>query len=119
MTARLSLPILMAAALAAGAAQAQVAETPVRMTFKADPLTSPTAAEASLRQAAFAPRRAERELRVPGIAKTAVDQRLGPEGLTGALGVLCGIKPGADRFAAHGHDPNGRFVGAKLSLAFR
>jgi hypothetical protein len=56
-----------------------------------------------------------------GVAKTAVDARL-DEGVTGAFGFLCGLKPGADRSGAagaRGVDPTGRFVGAKLSLAFR
>jgi hypothetical protein len=51
-----------------------------------------------------------------------VDRTLAGEDLTGALGFLCGIQPGADRngaAAARGSDPNGRFLGAKLSLAFR
>lgn len=61
-------------------------------------------------------------LRRAGIARTAIDRRLSGEDLTGSLGFLCGIQPGADRrgaAAAHGVDPTGRFVGAKLSLAFR
>jgi hypothetical protein len=60
--------------------------------------------------------------RIPGIARTAVDVRLAPRDLTGSMGFLCGIQPGADRSgiaAARGVDPTGRFVGAKLSLAFR
>jgi len=61
-------------------------------------------------------------LRRAGIARTAVDRRLSGDDLTGYLGFLCGIQPGADRngaAAARGVDPSGRFVGAKLSLAFR
>lgn len=57
-----------------------------------------------------------------GIARTAVDRRLAGDDLMGYLGFLCGIQPGADRngaAAARGVDPSGRFVGAKLSLAFR
>jgi hypothetical protein len=59
--------------------------------------------------------------RIPGVAKTAVDRRL-DDGATGSLGFLCGLQPGADKYgagAAHGYDPTGRFVGAKLSFAFR
>jgi hypothetical protein len=59
--------------------------------------------------------------RLPGVAKTAVDRKL-DDGATGSLGFLCGLQPGADRYgagAAHGYDPTGRFVGAKLSFAFR
>lgn len=61
-------------------------------------------------------------LKRAGIAQTAVDRRLAGDDLTGYLGFLCGIQPGADRngaAAARGVDPSGRFVGAKLSLAFR
>src|SRR5690242_17829973 len=61
-------------------------------------------------------------LRRAGIARTAIDRRLSSEDVTGALGFLCGIQPGAQRSgaaAARGVDPSGRFVGAKLSLAFR
>ena len=61
-------------------------------------------------------------LKRAGIARTAVDRRLSGEDLTGYLGFLCGIQPGAERngaAAARGVDPSGRFVGAKLSLAFR
>lgn len=57
-----------------------------------------------------------------GIARTAIDGRLSGDDLTGYLGFLCGIQPGAERngaAAARGVDPSGRFVGAKLSLAFR
>ncbi|MDZ4369962.1 MAG: hypothetical protein U1C74_00880 [Phenylobacterium sp.] len=61
-------------------------------------------------------------LRRAGLAKTSVDRRLGDDDMTGSLGFLCGIQPGADRggaAAARGVDPHGRFLGAKLSLAFR
>ncbi len=62
------------------------------------------------------------EMRRAGITRTAVDRALAGDDLTGSLGFLCGIQPGADRngiAAARGQDPNGRFLGAKLSLAFR
>lgn len=56
-----------------------------------------------------------------GVAKTAIDARLDTD-VTGALGFLCGLQSGARRSgaaSARGVDPTGRFVGAKLSLAFR
>lgn len=56
-----------------------------------------------------------------GVAKTAVDRRIS-EGLSGSLGFLCGLHPsvGDDGASAmRGVDPQGRFLGAKLSLAFR
>jgi hypothetical protein len=56
-----------------------------------------------------------------GVARTAVDRRLDDK-LTASLGFLCGMHGDMDdRWAAgaQGSDPHGRFVGAKLSLAFR
>jgi len=56
-------------------------------------------------------------------AKTAIDHRFaGRQDVTGSLGFLCGLQPGhtdSGGAAAYGIDPHGRFVGAKLSLAFR
>jgi hypothetical protein len=56
-------------------------------------------------------------------AKTAVDHRFTrSQDVTGSVGFLCGLKPGHNETggaAAYGVDPHGRFVGAKLSIAFR
>ena len=56
-------------------------------------------------------------------AKTAIDHRFSrSDDVTGSLGFLCGLLPGhaaAGGAAAFGQDPHGRFVGAKLSFAFR
>ena len=56
-------------------------------------------------------------------ATTAVDHRFsGRDGVTGSLGFLCGLQPGHTEnggAAAFGSDPHGRFLGAKLSFAFR
>ena len=56
-------------------------------------------------------------------AKTAIDHRFSRrDDVTGSLGFLCGLQPGhneAGSAAAYGADPHGRFVGAKLSFAFR
>ena len=56
-----------------------------------------------------------------GVAKTSVDQRFS-QGLTASLGFLCdphaAIKYDAAT-ARPGADPEGKFLGAKLSLAFR
>jgi len=60
--------------------------------------------------------------RIPGVAKTAVDHRFSESDLTGSMGFMCGLNPGAQLYGAagaRGYDPNGRFVGARLSLAFR
>lgn len=59
-------------------------------------------------------------LRQAGMAKTAVSQT--DDDVTGALGFLCGLQPGqkaSGPASARGYDPNGRFLGAKLSIALR
>ena len=71
---------------------------------------------------AIAHERPTGEERTRGIATTSVDHEFGGRGLTGQAGFLCGLAPGHnDRgaAAANGYDPQGRFLGAKLSLAFR
>ncbi len=54
-----------------------------------------------------------------GVARTAIEHREG--GISGGVGVLCGIAPSADTSGvgtARGYDNEGRFVGAKLGFAF-
>lgn len=54
-----------------------------------------------------------------GVARTAIERRQG--GVSGGLGVLCGIQPSADTSGvgtARGYDNDGRFVGAKLGFSF-
>lgn len=54
-----------------------------------------------------------------GIARTAIERREG--GVSGGVGVLCGIQPSADTSGigtARGYDNDGRFVGAKLGFSF-
>lgn len=54
-----------------------------------------------------------------GVARTAIERRDG--GVSGGVGVLCGIQPSADTSgvgAARGYDNDGRFVGAKLGFSF-
>jgi len=107
----------LALGLVAGAAQA---ETPSQALAQA---VRPGLAAAPAVKLSLDPKSAEAHaLKRAGIARTAIDRRLAGDDLTGALGFLCGIQPGADRngaAAARGVDPSGRFVGAKLSLAFR
>jgi hypothetical protein len=82
----------------------------------------PAAGEADLAAAVFARKAEAQPIRQPGIAKTSVDYASPSDGVSGSLGFLCGLKPGAERTgaaAARGYDPTGRFVGAKLSFAFR
>ena len=60
-------------------------------------------------------------LRAAGIARTSVDPRFASEDVEGSFGFLCGLQSGqTDHGAAavRGFDPQGRFVGAKLKLAF-
>jgi hypothetical protein len=54
-----------------------------------------------------------------GVARTSVERTEG--GVTGSVGVLCGIQPSADNSGigtARGYDNEGRFVGAKLGFSF-
>lgn len=63
----------------------------------------------------------DKPVRIRGVAQTAVDAPLG-EDVTGSMGFMCGLKPGAEKYgaaAARGYDDTGRFVGAKLRVAFR
>ncbi|WP_309604911.1 hypothetical protein [Phenylobacterium sp.] len=55
-------------------------------------------------------------------ARTAVEHRFSRrQDITGSLGLLCGLQPGHTESGggAYGSDPHGRFVGARLSFAFR
>ena len=56
-------------------------------------------------------------------ARTSVDHRFSRrQDITGSLGFLCGLQPGhteSGGAGAYGSDPHGRFVGARLSFAFR
>jgi len=62
-------------------------------------------------------------LRRAGIAKTSMERRFAEaDDVTGSLGFLCGLQPGqkpSGAAAARGYDPNGRFLGAKLSFALK
>jgi opacity protein-like surface antigen len=57
-----------------------------------------------------------------GIAKTSIDHRFDDDDAVGSLGYLCGLNPGqkmSGAAGAAGYDPMGKFLGAKLSFAFR
>jgi len=109
--------------LSAGAAQAQTAAPPAPA-----PLTGARTWVVQGRTGAIparvplaAPYAKAYALRTAGIAQTSVDRRLGPGEVNGALGLLCGRQPDvgmSGAAAASGYDPDGKFVGAKLSLAF-
>ena len=103
--------LLTAAALAslAGAANAQTS------------LTSAVFAAPAASRVSIAPEIARANaLRAAGIAKTSVDHSFSRTA-TASLGFLCGLQPRADEAigSAHGFDSEGRFLGAKLSVAFR
>ena len=112
-----ALPIAIAVLAAWGAADA---ETQPRLI-----LTAPTAAAsdaASLNAAVLAPDRQSHALPQPGVAKTAIDRRFERSQVSGSLGFLCGRPDSLDERADSqplGSDPQGRFLGARLSFAFR
>jgi hypothetical protein len=57
-----------------------------------------------------------------GVAKTSIDHRFDEDGAVGSFGFLCGLNPGqrmSGAAGASGYDPMGKFLGAKLSIAFR
>jgi hypothetical protein len=57
-----------------------------------------------------------------GIAKTSIDRRFADDDATGSFGYLCGLNPGqkmTGAAGAAGYDPMGKFLGAKLTIAFR
>jgi hypothetical protein len=117
-------PMLRLIACASGLALAvagAAAADPLREAVRPGAKPSAEAAR-DLAAAAFAPLPEAERLRRAGIAKTSLDYAGPADGVTGSLGFLCGLKPGAERTGAataRGYDPHGRFVGAKLSFAFR
>jgi hypothetical protein len=60
--------------------------------------------------------------RIEGVTRTSVESHFGVRNdAVGEAGFLCGLLPHPDTAgaaAAFGHDPDGRFVGAKLRVAF-
>ena len=112
--------IALIALAAGGAAQAQTAEALMKAPLRAT--TTGVAVDLTSPSAGFTPRYSQApEPRIPGVAKTSVDHRY-DEGVIGSLGFLCGLEPGAERKGAaamRGYDQTGRFVGAKLRVAFR
>ena len=130
---------LLAAAMVAlaGAADAQTASPPLvlqpyrAVTATTEPLTvkvggGPARPAADLANPldALAPTAIQaRPMESVVFARTAVDHRFSRrDDITGSVGFLCGLQPGhteAGGAAAYGADPHGRFLGAKLSFAFR
>lgn len=118
--ARHRIAILLAFGLAAGASYALAdpvsAPDNPRFRVNAAPATAKGIAHTPLRYAAL------HTPRVEGITKTSVESRFGvQDNAVGEAGFLCGLLPHPDTAgaaAAFGHDPDGRFVGAKLRIAF-
>lgn len=103
-----------------GAAQAQTAPAPPAAAG-VGPAT-PSADLSWLRVPADDRSRAGEDLRAVGIARTSVDHRFAGR-LLGQVGFLCGLHSGVGdddgAVAMRGADPQGKFLGAKLSLAFK
>lgn len=101
---------------AAGAAQAQPAD-PLRAAVFRAPLAEPKPATSSDIRVAYDQAPPERP---EGVAKTAVDHAFDRKAVA-SVGFLCGLDERKDTggaMGAYGSDPQGRFVGAKLHLAF-
>jgi hypothetical protein len=117
---KLSRTLVLAAALAALAAGAHA------QTFTlvpAQPAQQSKVADATALNAAVSSRFSEAgALKGVGVARTSVDHRFEGKDASGAFGFLCGRPDSLDERAAagaYGSDPHGRFLGARLSLAFR
>ena len=114
--------ILIAAAIAAsaGAANAQVATKAADILAQAvvaappqSRVSSPVLDLSRSRYASPLP---------AGIARTSIDHRFEDDAAVGSVGYLCGRDPGqrmSGAAGAAGYDPMGKFLGAKLSFAFR
>ena len=107
----------LAALAAAGAAQAQTA--PLKFDLAA--AQSSTALDLSAARSGAGLTDAEAEALRTGVARTAVDHKFADQ-LTASLGFLCDPKASMQSggaVAMPGADPQGKFLGAKLSFAFR
>ena len=121
----LAIAALAAVAIAAATEEADAPELSPQDADAAAALIAATRAapvRAPQAHAAFSPRYdGDKPVRIRGVAQTSVDAPLGDDA-TGSLGFMCGLKPGAEKYgvaAARGYDETGRFVGAKLRVAFR
>jgi hypothetical protein len=109
----------------AGAASAEVAARPADVLAQAILATPVTNAQLSRPSLDLTRARSPSRFADPlpaGIARTSVDHRFEDEGAVGSAGYLCGLQPGEKMYGAAGaagYDPMGKFLGAKLSVAFR
>jgi len=112
--------IALIALAAGGAARAQTAEALMNAPLRQ--AAGGVAIDLAAPRVSVAPRYSQAaQPRIPGVARTSVDHRY-DEGVVGSLGFLCGLEQGAERKGAaamRGYDQTGRFVGAKLRVAFR
>ncbi len=111
-----SLPIALAVLALAGAARAATPDAAQKLNFD-----QPAADAQALNAAVLAPDRQAHDRPPPGVAKTSIESRF-EKGASGAIGFLCGRPDSLDERASSqplGSDPQGRFLGARLSFAFR
>ena len=116
MTGRFAGWAVLAVLAAAGAANAETA--PLKIAPDVAPVSATIDMSRLHSDLDLTPEQAE-ALRA-GIARTAVDHRF-VDALSGSVGFLCGLH-GQDYdegASMRGADPAGKFLGAKLSLAFR
>lgn len=115
----LALAALAAVAIATATEEADARELSPQAAALMKAVRAPTSSDAP----AFTPRYAgDKPIRIRGVAQTAVDARLSDDDVVGSLGFMCGLKPGAEKYgaaAARGYDDTGRFLGAKLKVAFK
>ncbi len=109
--------------LTASAANAETAANPAEALAQAI-LATPTAGPQPPSPGLSRPRAASRYASAlpAGIARTSIDRRFGDDDAVGSFGYLCGLNPGqkmTGAAGAAGYDPMGKFLGAKLSFAFR
>ena len=117
----MKLPIvaLALALMTAGAAQAQTA--PLALIAATVPTSHPQGFSLLPVAGGMAFTDAEADALRTGVARTSVDGHVSDR-LTSSFGFLCGLHPSVGHEGAaamRGDDPQGRFLGAKLSLAFR
>lgn len=103
----------------AGACAAEAQTAPLKLDLSAAQASVPLDLSSVRRATSFTD--AEAEALRTGVARTAVDRHFA-EGLTGSLGFLCDPRAAMQYDSATarpGADPQGKFLGAKLSFAFR
>jgi hypothetical protein len=113
----------LAVAANAGAASAQVAAKPADILAQAILAAPPHPAANRSAFDLSRPQASRYASPLPaGIARTSIDHRFEDDGAVGSVGYLCGLQPGEKMHGAagaSGYDPMGKFLGAKLSFAFR